>query len=86
VTDNSELEDLAGERVLVTMMNGDEVAGELDSYDEDFALTLVGDGGPDAGDMFTGDFHIEFVDGRKTLNGSNVKSVEPWDRPYADDS
>ena len=82
---SNELEDLVGERVLATMMDGDEIAGDLDSYDENFALTLTGDGGPDPDDMLTGDMNINFVNGRKTLNGANVKSVEPWDRPYADD-
>lgn len=85
MVDSSELEDLVGKRVLATMMDGEEIAGELDSYDGEFALTLTGDGGPDPDDMFTGDMNINFVDGCKSLNGSNVKSVEPWDRPYADE-
>lgn len=82
---SDELEDLVGERVLVTMMNGDEIVGELNSYDGEFALTLAGDGGPNPDDMLAGDTSKEFVDGRTTLNGSSVRSVEPWDRPYADE-
>ena len=85
MVNSSELEDLVGERVLVTIVNGDEIAGELDSYDGEFALTLTGDGGPDPDDVISGDFSKDFVDGRRTLNGSNVQSVEPWDRPYADE-
>lgn len=80
-----ELEDLVGEQVLVTMMDRTEIAGELDSYDEDFTLTLIGDGGPHPDETFLGDMNIEFVNGRKTLNGSNIKSTEPWDRPYANE-
>lgn len=85
MVNSNELENLVGENVLVTMMNGDKVAGELNSYDGEFALTLTGDGGPDPDDVISGDFNKEFVNGQKTLNGSNVKCVEPWDRPYADE-
>lgn len=83
--DGDELEDSVGKRVLVTMKGREEIAGRLDSYDEDFALTLTGDGGPHPDELSLRDMKVEFVDGRKTLNGLNVKSVEPWDRPWAND-
>ena len=86
MSDRNELDDLVGERVRVIMMDDTEIAGEVDSYTDNFGFTLTGDGDPDPDDIRKGDIQIEFVDGKRILNGSNVKSVEPWDRPYADEN
>jgi small nuclear ribonucleoprotein (snRNP)-like protein len=76
--DNSpHLDGLIGQEVIVEMTNSEDVIGELESYEGDFSLTLVGDGTPD--DVALGHLEKEFVDAKKVLNGSNVQSVEAWD-------
>lgn len=80
MVDNYEkLDELTGEQVKATVAGDREIVGTLDAYEDDFALTLAGDGQPE--DVQIGDMEKEYVDGEKTLNGSNVISVEEWERP-----
>lgn len=84
MSDSAQLDQYVDERVLVETTTGDQIAGTLYSFDDDFSLTLTGNGGPDPDEMISGDFPIEYVDGERTLNGAHVLSIEPWDRPFAD--
>lgn len=81
--DHESLDELTGKPVLVKVQGANDMAGTLKTYDEDFSLTLTGEGQPE--DVHAGDFEIEFIDGERTLNGTNVISVEQWDRPHAEE-
>jgi len=73
-----ELSEMVDERVLVHMMNGNEFAGELKSIDENYALTLSENGGPepDDDDFVMGDTNYKNVSGDRVFNWENVESVE----------
>ena len=74
-----DLDQLIDEQVIVTATEDNEFVGNLKTYKEDFTLTLTGDGQPD--DVQLSDLTIEYVDGEKIINSSNVISIEQWDRP-----
>lgn len=73
-----DLTKMVGETVLVRKMDGNKIAGELQSVDENYALTLTENGGPEADDDgFTlGDTNYENIDGERVLNWEAVESVE----------
>ena len=75
----NDLGELVDEQVLVKLTGEDKVVGTLRTYKEDFGLTLTGTGQPD--DVQIRDLNIDYVDGELILNGSNVVSVEQWERP-----
>lgn len=81
MTEERDIEGLVGETVLVRMMNGNQYAGELVSYEEDFSLTLGENGGPepDDDDFTFGDATYENIEGESILNGENVELVELFD-------
>jgi len=69
---------MVGEKILVRMMNGNKIAGELKSVDKDYALTLTKNGGPEPDDdnFRLGDSTYENVDGERVISWGNVESVE----------
>jgi len=73
MSDNRDLDNLLGQEVVVRMESGREVVGTLDSYDDDFSITLTGSGTPDNPTL--GEMSTEYVDGKEVFNGSNVESV-----------
>lgn len=82
MVESNDLEELVGEEVIMTTSSDKEYAGELESYEDDFSLTLTGDGGPSPDDVYAGDLQYEFVDGSRVFNGANVESVREDDREY----
>ena len=80
-----DLEEFVGETVIVTTMKDAEYIGELESYEDDFALTLTGNG-PDPDNMTAGEWaQYAFVDGSRIFNGENVESVRADNREYRDE-
>lgn len=75
---DEEISEMVGKSVLVRVMNGNKIAGELKSINEDFSLTLTENGGPgpDHHDFVSGDTNYENVHGKRVLNWDNVESVE----------
>lgn len=71
------LDELIGEKVLLTLDSGREVVGRLESYEDDFTITLTGEGTPDNPTL--GDLSTEYVEGQNVFNGQKVESVTAAD-------
>lgn len=69
------LDQYVGEQVIAEMIGDKRVVGTLESYEEDFSLTLSGDGGPNVDDMTLGELSVNWVDGERVLNGNRIDSV-----------
>lgn len=78
---NTELRQYDQEPVIVHLTTGEKVFGTLVQYhDEDYSLTLVGDGPPDNLTEEIVNGQNTFPAGQTTIIGNKIVRISPWDK------
>lgn len=78
---NTELRQYVDKPVIVHLTTGERIFATLKNYhDEDYSLTLIGDGPPDNPSLEAVNGQNTFPSGQTTIVGNKVLRIEHWSK------